>query len=125
MNIIEKLGIVPAPWEVKRPNHADLVVLPKKAMLGDGRYYFCFGGTSDVAEREAHLNIVATAPEMLQVLIEDCLEYEEFYKRQGYKLQDLLLEYGEDGVQEYKSFMRKVKVIEKATNKTWEEIKSI
>jgi len=102
-NIIEKLGITKAPWGFNKNGYDGAWQI--KDGNGD-----CFQSNEDYypwnSDNEADWVLQATAPEMLEALIE------------SYKT----LEYSEYGIF-YSAIMKGV--IEKATDKSWEEIKEL
>jgi len=113
MNIIEKLGITPGPWKVNDAKFAGDEVVD------------CSGRTSDESDIvyancnneqwKGNLKLIAEAPEMLEALIEATIEI----------MNNDINEYKwskKDAIRRNDGY---ISVIEKATGKTWEEIKEL
>ena len=103
------------------PNEKDLT---KRLYVSDVIKMYCYQLEQELSKYKADAQLIATAPEMLEALIIDLIEDEIFYLSKGYSV-DQLIEYGKDGEDEMKSFSRKKAIVEKATGKSWEEIKQI
>ena len=97
MSIIEKLGITPGPWK------------DSKQTINDIHQIRSSNGLVAMVEmhtgKAVHLNarLIASAPDMLEALTIICLAVEDFVS----------------------SDFGTVKLIEKATGKSWEEIKEL
>jgi hypothetical protein len=105
-SIVEKLGITPWPW--------------RSVFCVDKIYRIHSEAITNIAEIGNGLNdksdssIIAAAPEMLEALIETCLEIESRYKIIG--------GFGTLGP----VYTKNIKAIEKACYpKTWEQIKEL
>lgn len=101
MNIIEKLRITPGPWIAESPGF----IGPKDEPIVE-----CSGTISDC-------NLIAAAPEMLEALIEYCYSsdvFEQSMKENGLDIQPDSFRYS-----------KIIPIIEKACNKSWEEIKEL
>ncbi len=118
MSIIEKLGITPGPWEssggynkifAKRVGGASMT--EQNMNVCDIRGWGCLlyhGEDKAVAEQSANENIISAAPEMLEALIDISEAMEE------------------NNLDQSVSYRNDIKmIIEKATGKSWEEIKDL
>ena len=92
---ISKLGIVPGPWRVEE----------KDVMVGE---YTLVDSVTGSDQEQRHNQMIATAPEMLEALIEDVQVYEF-----------------EHGTTYNSTIEKNTKAIEKATGKPWAEIKAL
>lgn len=114
MNIIEKLGITPGPWYAE-----DLKVTSKLSNMSsietkENRYISYYPVVAwDTEEgidiHTPQLNVILAAPEMLEALIDirkfmDRLPHDWFSEHRALKIEN---------------------AIEKATGKSWEEIKEL
>ena len=97
MNITEKLGITPGPWNYNSP----LGVYSETRWNKSGEHEII---ASEV--KFSDICLISTAPEMLEALIETTMYMEDV----GYK----------EGLVE-----SNIPIIEKATGKTWEEIRGM
>lgn len=103
--MIEKLGITPGPWEASTDSQYG-----KKHWAVKGKEWtvaLC-GDINDEWEKETGHNdsvLIAAAPEMLEALIDRCLLLDKFRDALAY---DHL-----------------IRIVEKATGKTWQEIKEL
>lgn len=108
-DLFEKLGITPGPWEVSQQKESSLSFLKEIHIVDSNGYYQCgiHKANSTLSKKDAHL--IAAAPEMLEALIDafeliGCIEVNE---DKDFNIDQWLLP-----------------VIEKATGKSWEEIKN-
>jgi hypothetical protein len=95
--MIEKLGITPGPWVPDFDEYDD---------INAGKNLVA----CSIANRK-DTKLIAAAPEMLEALIEFVMDVEEAY---GLSREDFL-----------KNTKPVLNLIEKATGKTWEEIKDL
>lgn len=105
MSIIDKLGITPAPWEIGNTNRRESNLMGYCDDLTGSRIADC---TNEYVRpprimKESNARLIATAPEMLEALIVIGLENTN-YETRHQACRDL---------------------VEKATGKTWEEIKEL
>ena len=106
MSIIDKLEITPGPWlNQDRFNTVYTTSNPKE---GTGLTIALFKDSNQCNKSQVKPNadLIAAAPEMLEALIEWCF-------------------YGEEHYGPSKRFKHTVYLIEKATGKTWDEIKGL
>ena len=96
MNIIEKLGITPGPWKYDKRH--EFIESER-----DGQR-ICY--EASISKDGA---LIAAAPEMLEALIEDIESYE----------------FSPGDMHSHYDYIRNKKIVEKATGKTWEEIKEL
>ena len=107
---IEKLGITPGPWEMCEHSWSDTSVYKKS----DGNKRICTDSIHDDATEEnqqelmrnqiANMQLIVAAPEML----------------------DALIEWADDGTfSDYDQHEKILSIIEKATGRTWEEVKEL
>lgn len=101
MNISEKLGITPGPWE--NVNGRVRVSAPGISVIVAD---CCCSGIIPIQESEANIKLIAAAPEMFEALIKIQFKAESIYNTE---------------ISE--TYYRNI--IEKATGKTWEEIKTL
>jgi hypothetical protein len=100
--ILEKLGITDGPWE-EQGN--DVIAGP------------CYDMVCNWVSSTANEKLICAAPEILEALIQDVLEEEEqAYERYPMAMDDQILDTLDK---------KKIKLIEKATGKTWEEIEEL
>ena len=120
MNILKKLGITPGPWkwgwvEDHMPQLEGNVEYSDMNPILISYDCGCKTREHDKAcplrPTEADRNLIAMAPEMLEALIEFVIDVEISY---GSKKEDFL-----------KNTKPVINLIEKATGKTWEEIKEL
>lgn len=116
MNIIEKLGITPGPWmggddkrKKMRSTHGYLGNRYKDIFTMIAVYSTNTESEHSGDELEANQKLILAAPEMLEALIDSVEICEDFFDD------------GEPGMPLYEQ----KKIIEKATGKTWSEIKGI
>ena len=98
MSIVDKLGITKAPWIVN-----DYYTVIQNSSNEEELHSVCGFGNSK--RNTANMDLIKVAPEMLEALIDDAL-------------------FLEMGIYQDR-FKNKVKIVEKATNKSWEEIKEM
>ncbi len=113
MNIIEKLGITQGPWKWVQKYDYDFLTTNGvddscESIIDDGSAHGEYGQTIKADSPNALL--IAAAPDMLEALI-DCLNFYEYGLR------------ADDPRQQ--SFLKAIESVEKATGKTWEEIKEL
>ena len=95
MNIIKKLGITPGPWTI---NHHDI------NYINDPEWFYRVCEVSLHRKYPGNICLIAAAPEMLEALIKSEIMDEKLHGGNDFDNQ---------------------KIIEKATGKTWEEIKEL
>ena len=93
-NLLEKLGITPGPWMADRENIGPIEACAEFA----GDYWI------DCPDND--MNLVLAAPEMLEALIDQCIQLEDI----GF-------------IANLSEIDHPIKIIEKATGKSWEEIR--
>ena len=116
--LLEKLGITPGPWQTSGGYgkvfamrvggiNMEECLMCVCDIRGWGCLQYC-GEEKAEAEQEANERLIATAPEMLEALIEFAAE-------------------GEESDHEYfpETFKKEIEIIEKATDKSWEEVRAI
>lgn len=113
MSIIEKLGITPGPWTPFNLKVRSKLSNMESIETEENRYRSYYPVvTWDTEEgidiHTTQLNVILAAPEMLEALIDDAYYHEKIYADR-----------------ENEVFVRHVQIIEKATGKTWEEIKAL
>ena len=115
---IEKLGITEGPWKVEG-SEENLSIGNHSCSIFNG-YSDAYDGWYEAPEKE-DAQLIATAPEMLEALISSCSTF-EWYTELHYKKHGV-------GHEKYTTNKRKFEclkgIIEKATNKPWEEIKEL
>lgn len=115
MDILEKLGITPGPWKTRQEvdgGYAETetwIVNDKKGIAKTtnqtrGQY---FRGSKE--EHEANAKLISAAPEMLYSLIVDIILYD--FENENLHYSPII--------------ENNRKIVEKATGKTWQEIKDI
>lgn len=99
MNILKKLGITPGPWIARKGAgwYISADAMPDCAMLVTGK---------SNEEEKRNTEFIASAPEMLEALLDWCLYWEKHFEPS-------------------KIFEHSIFIIEKATGKTWDEIKKL
>jgi len=130
-NIIEKLGITKAPWKWEIHEEFDCMVDSEgDEIINDGSAHgeYCQVITAD----SANAKLIATAPEMLKVLIKSVLLEEKIIREYHptinirESIQDKKLYIKEKNGQEaLQDLVDKIEAIEQATDKSWEEIKEL
>jgi hypothetical protein len=115
MGIIEKLGITPGPWEAQRGqeiNPETMIYVCHPNTECDETTVCNFDEEDDRENHFSNAQLIAAAPEMLEALIDLTLTIEnDYYIRESDRKKDYPLDC--------------MKVIEKATGKSWEEIKEL
>ena len=107
MNIIEKLGISASPWKWVDDYGEELQDINGDTVIDDGSAGDEYIQTISMNSPDAQL--IAAAPEILEALIDTVI----FHKK--YNLYP-------NGI---KIVNKNISIIEKATGKTWEEIKGL
>ena len=124
MNIIEKLGITPGPWK-----RSSFINFPKyknnseewkeKNRIEEKRRVYSIDGVF-ISRSESNFNnyeidhnnaqVIAASPEMLEALIDIVSEMEPYHRQ---------------GMEDKGLYIKGIKVVQKATGKTWQEIKEL
>ena len=117
MSIIEKLGITLSPWRIGSGSEKDgLFIVGKniddQVISGGHNKYEKFG-----VNENNDAQLIAVAPEMLEALIDDIGKETEYMSNSDIK-SDMFKNM-------YPRLYRKIAIIQKATNKSWEEIKDL
>lgn len=107
-DIIKKLGITPGPWSIEKDIYKHTIIKEEWVIAE------CTPAIEDVS-------LIAAAPEMLEALIKDLFHYEwemdiDLWGR-------VAIEKLGDDQKEW--FIQRIKIIEKATSKTWEEVREL
>ena len=124
MSIIEKLGITPGPWIVAPHsiNDRDIEICTEsESKMRAGKIYradwicdLCADNTDGgITRTENNAQLIATAPEMLEALIDDMIKT----KSEGW------CEVCQS--HDHADGCKKLLAVEKATGKTWSEIKEL
>ena len=121
MGIIEKLGITPGPWKWCSEHGVE----HKSKMSGWTASLGLEGGKLTPNRR-----IIVSAPEMLEALIIDTVHDDEYLICNFGPIDNSLRNrmskaWHKPGEMVYDDYMRKRSVIEKATGKSWPEIKAL
>jgi hypothetical protein len=116
MSILEKLKIKPGPWPISHNNYGDEIWFGGhgKGMIEVNNFY---AGGHDLTEAK----LISQAPAMLEALIDVVMEeYSVWHNKPPnyHRYKD-----AEHWVRRFRG--DEIKIIESATNKTWEEIKEI
>lgn len=113
MKIIKKLGISPGPWNF------DMLLLEIQSK--NGKIMICEFASSEKPDPtlQGDMKLVAAAPELLEELIDSILYMEEtetsFVNSNGIG----------SGMKTAKRYYKKLDTLNKATGKTWKEIKEL
>ncbi len=102
-SIIEKLGITPGPWKGLHGGGVDKRGIKKVYSMNGKSICSVTKNKKDTANTE----LISTAPEMLEALIDVCLDLEESCSGRA-EIED-----------------KYDPIIQKATGKSWEEIKEL
>ena len=102
--MIEKLGITPGPWDTNLEDLNDLCIYDS-----NGEWI------ANLDSNIANARLIATAPEMLEAIIEDVSAF-----ARGLESGDNL-----PVGKVYEIYKQRVAIIEKATGKKWEDVKII
>jgi hypothetical protein len=109
MKIIEKLGISNSPWEIK-----EISTFRYDKFNGKRRYVSSNGKGVCGSTKKENANLIAAAPEMLEALIDMLMEFQDYWG-----IED------EDMCTEINPILKSLQAIQKATGKSWEEIKAL
>ncbi len=125
--IIEKLGITPGPWKhsdgmgyIYAQRVGGCQMKMQTMTVANTRGWGCLqyhGEEKANAEINANEYLIASAPEMLEALIEHIYDYEEALEELGDDFEE------EETLKEKR--MKAIRSIQKATNKTWSQIKEL
>lgn len=114
MSIAEKLGITPGPWEVVVrndewgiDNYGAYAVASKEKHKGVELLYMNINGC--LGNQLPNAGLISSALLMFEALIEDIQSYE----------------FSPGDMHSHSDYIRNKKIIEKATNKSWAEIKEL
>ncbi len=113
--LTDKLGITPGPWWAETTYIAAMVKGKRPNGEVIGNMHPSINGLFEQSQNEANTKCAAAAPEMLEVLID--LLTDALNTRQQ--------THGDFRGGPEKYYSEDIKIIEKATGKTWQEIKQL
>ncbi len=114
--IIELLGITPGPWKSDKQENDFYQIQHSNGLV-------CLVGHFTAEKTKANSNLIAASPEMIEALIEDIMKAE----RNWLENNDFSFSPTEQSILEecHRLNKDKISIIQKATGKSWEEIKGL